>query len=415
MSPRINPPLFLHHASQLLTLAGSPAPRRGRALGALGLLGDGAVLTQGDQILRVGKARELAREARKLGARAIDCSGQVVMPGFVDSHTHLVFAGCRVADFELRVSGKNYQEIAAAGGGIGYSARTLRQASRTELVQQSTGFLTQMAACGTTTVEVKSGYGLDVQNELKILDAVREIKKHSPLDLVPTLLAAHAVPPAYAGRSARFVDIIIGKLIPQVARRKLAQFIDCFCERGAFSPQECRQVLDAGARFGLRARIHAEQLSHSGGTNLAIELGAASADHLDHVTASEIRALARSGVAATLVPGSNFFLGLNRYAPARRLIDSGAVVALATDFNPGTCPCLNMQFILSLASVKLGITPAEAIGAVTLNAAYALGRADRVGSIEPGKQADLIVMDVVLASSSIRSATLGSFVYLKDR
>ncbi|MGH9430056.1 MAG: imidazolonepropionase [Terriglobia bacterium] len=390
----MNPPLFLHHAAQLLTLAGSPAPRRGRALGRLGLIEGGAVLTQGEQILGVGATRELAREAKRLHARPIDCSGRVVMPGFVDSHTHLVFAASRVEDFALRVSGKSYQEIAAAGGGIRYSARRLHRASPAELVRQATGFLNEMAAHGATTVEVKSGYGLDIQSELKILEAIGELKKHSPLELVSTLLAAHALPPAYQNRPAQFVDRIIRHLIPEVAHRKLAEFIDCFCERGAFGPQQCRQVLEAGARAGLRPRIHAEQLSHFGGTRLAIDLGATSADHLDHVTPAEIHALARSDVAATLVPGANFFLGLNRYAPARRLIDAGAVVALATDFNPGTCPCLNMQFILSLGSLALSMTPAESIGAATLNAAYALGRADRVGSIEPGKQADLAVMDV---------------------
>jgi len=390
----MNPPLFLHDASQLLTLAGLPAPRRGPALGVLQLIEDGAVLTQGQQILRVGRTRELEKDARKLRARFLDCSGQVVMPGFVDSHTHLVFAGSRVEDFALRVSGKSYPEIAAAGGGIRYSARLLHRASPAHLVRQATGFLREMAAHGTTTVEVKSGYGLDVKNELKILKVVREVKRISPLELVPTLLAAHAVPPAYQDRPAQFVDSIIQVLIPQVAHRKLAEFIDCFCERGAFTPQQCRRVLEAGARLGLRPRIHAEQLSHFGGTKLALDLGAASADHLDHITPAEIRALSRSDVAATLVPGSNFYLGLKRYAPVRRLIDAGAVVALATDFNPGTCPCLNMQFILSLASFALGMTPAESITAATLNGAYALGRDDRLGSIEPGKQADLAVMDV---------------------
>ena len=394
MSLRMNPPLFLYDASQLLTLAGLPAPRRGSGLGELGLIEDGAVLTQGQRILGVGKTRRLVKEARSLHARFIDCSGCVMMPGFVDSHTHLLFAGSRVDDFVLRVGGKSCPEIAAAGGGIRYSARLLRRASPAHLVRQATGFLRGMAEHGTTTVEVKSGYGLDVKNELKILEAVQEIKKLSELELVPTLLAAHALPPAFQNRPAHFVERIIRDLVPHVARRKLAEFIDCFCERGAFTAQQCHRVLEAGAQFGLRPRIHAEQLSHFGGTKVAVDLEVASADHLDHVTPAEIRALSRSNVAATLVPGSNFFLGLNRYAPARRLIDAGAIVALATDFNPGTCPCLNMQFILSLASFALGMTPAESIAASTLNAAYALRRDDRLGSIEPGKQADLAVMDV---------------------
>jgi imidazolonepropionase len=387
-------PLFFHDASQLLSLTGSPAPRRGPALGRLGLIEGGAVLTRGGQIVGVGTTRELTVLAKRLHAQAIDCSNRVVMPGFVDSHTHLIFAGSRVVDFELRIAGKSYQEIAAAGGGIRNSARRVREASPMELIRHAHGFLNEMAAHGTTTVEVKSGYGLDVQNELKILKVVRKLQERSAIELVATLLAAHALPPAFRNRAAQFVDRMIQTLIPSVAKHKLAEFIDCFCERGAFSAAECRRALEAGIHFGLRPRIHAEQLSHCGGTRLAVELGAASADHLDHVTPAEIRRLACSGVAATLVPGSNFFLGLKQYAPARQLIQAGAAVALATDFNPGTCPCLNMQFVLSLASVALGMTPAEAITASTLNAAYALGRADRLGSIEPGKQADLIVMDV---------------------
>jgi imidazolonepropionase len=394
MSPPTSGALFLHHASQILTLSGLPVPRRGAALGDLGIVEDGAVLIQGEKIMSVGRSRDLQRQAQALKAQPVDCTGRVVMPGFVDSHTHLVFAGSRVEDFELRIAGKSYQEIAAAGGGIHHSARLVRRASRASLVAQATGFLSEMAAHGTTTVEVKSGYGLDVRNELKILKAVREIKKRSPLELVPTLLAVHAIPPAFQGRRGKFVDQVVRSLIPQVAHAHLAEYIDCFCERGAFTPDECRRVLEAGARLGLRPRIHAEQLSHFGGTLLGLKLGAASVDHLDFITPAEVRALARSNTTATLVPGSNFFLGLKRYAPTRRLIEQSAIVALATDFNPGTCPCLNMQTILSIASSQMGMTPAESITAATLNAAYALGRVERLGSIEPGKQADLLVMDV---------------------
>jgi imidazolonepropionase len=386
--------LFFQNAEQLLTLSGRPVPRRGPDLGELGIVHGGAVLTRGKEIVAAGRTRDLASEARRLKAHSIDCRGRVVMPGFVDSHTHLVFAGSRVDDFEQRLRGRTYQEIAQAGGGIALSARQLGRASLVELAAQASAFLEHFAAHGTTTLEVKTGYGLDVANEMKSLRVIERLRKSSPLEIVPTLLAAHAVPRDYRGRARDYVDLMTTRLIPLAAKRKLAEFVDCFCERVAFSLEDCRRVLEAGLRHGLRPRLHAEQLSRSGSTRLAIELGAASADHLDHVSAADVRALARSNVVATLVPGANFHLGLETYPPARRLIDAGSVVALATDFNPGTSPTLNMQFILSLACSAMRMTPAEAIGASTINAAYSLGRAERLGSLEPGKQADLAVMDV---------------------
>jgi len=316
------------------------------------------------------------------------------MPGFVDSHTHLVFAGSRVDDFEERLRGRTYEEIAASGGGISLSARVLGAASPHELFVQATRFLEQFAAHGTTTVEVKTGYGLDVANEMKTLRVIEKLRRHSPLEIVPTLLAAHAVPSGYRKRPGAYVDLVTRRLIPAASKRRLAEFVDCFCERAAFNVEDCRRTARAGLRYGLIPRLHAEQLSRTGGARLAIELEAASADHLDHVNRSDIRALARSNVVATLVPGANFHLGLRTYPPARRLIEAGAAVALATDFNPGTSPTLNLQFVLSLACSALGMTPAEAISAATLNAAYSLRRASRLGSLEPGKQADLAVLDV---------------------
>ena len=387
-------PLFFRDAAQLLTLAGPPAPRRGAALRELGIIRDGAVLTEDGKILRVGKTSSLEAQARRLRAQAIDCRGRVVMPGFVDSHTHLIFAGNRVEDFERRIQGKTYEQIAAAGGGIQYSAKLLRRATERELLSQAETFLDEFAAHGTTTVEIKSGYGLDVAGEVKILKTIRALQRRSAIELVPTLLAAHAVPARFAARRAEYLKLITERLIPAVARAKLAHFLDCFCDRGAFTLEECAAVLAAGRRFGLVPRIHAEQLTHTGSCRLAIETNAASADHLDHITAAEIAALAKSNVVAALVPGSNFHLDTPAYPPARRLIDAGAAVALATDFNPGSSPTLNMQFILALACVKLRLTPAEAIAAATLNAAYSVRRADRLGSLEPGKQADLAVMDV---------------------
>jgi len=390
-SPRA---LFFRNAEQLLTLSGPPAPRRQEALSELGVILKGAVLTQGTKIHRVGRTSDLEPEARRVKAEAIDCRGAVVMPGFVDSHTHLVFAGNRVEDYERRLRGWTYEAIARAGGGICYSAQKVREASVGALVAQAERFLNAFAAYGTTTLEVKTGYGLDVEQELKILEALRRLRKVSALELVPTLLAAHALPADFAGRRAAYVDLVARRLIPAVGRKKLAEYIDCFCDRGAFSVEDCRKLLTVGRRHGLVPRLHAEQLSRTGASRLAMELGAASADHLDHLSERDIRALARSGVVATLLPGSNFHLGLQKYPPARRLIDAGAIVALATDFNPGTSPTLNMQFILSLACTAMRMTPAQAISAATLNAAYALRRTDRLGSLEPGKQADLIVMDL---------------------
>jgi imidazolonepropionase len=392
---RSSPPsLFFRDAAQLVTLAGPAVPRRGAALGELGIIPKGSLLTEGESILRVGSTRSLEREALRLRADTIDCRGRVVMPGFVDSHTHLIFAGSRVNDYELRLRGKTYEEIARAGGGIQSSAQKVQKASVLSLAQQARKFLDQFAAHGTTTVEVKSGYGLEIEQEAKILCVISALQMCQPLELVPTLLALHALPASYRGRSAQYVDEVIRRLIPGVARRGLAEFIDCFCDRGAFSVEDCRRVFDAGRRFGLVPRIHAEQLSRTGAARLGIESGAASADHLDKLSAADIRALARSNVVATLLPGANFHLGLKSYPPARKLMEAGAAVALATDFNPGTSPTLNMQFIMSLACTQMRMTPAEAISASTINGACALRRADRVGSLEAGKQADLIVLDV---------------------
>src|ERR1035437_6376164 len=326
--PQASPPrLLFRNAAQLLTMAGGPAPRRGGALGALGILSPGGLLTKGESILRAGTTRSLEREALRLRAEAIDCRGRVVMPGFVDSHTHLIFAGSRVNDYELRLRGKTYEEIAKAGGGIQSSAQTVRKANIPSLAQQAAEFLDQFAAHGTTTVEVKSGYGLDIAQELKILRAIRTLQANQSLELVPTLLALHALPASFHGRSRQYVDEVIDRLIPlaagaavtpdveqgfspaqaalkggptapesQAARAKLAEFIDCFCDSGAFTVEDCRRVFDAGRKFGLTPRIHAEQLARTGAARLGIECGAASADHLDKLSSSDICGLASSDV-----------------------------------------------------------------------------------------------------------------------
>ena len=391
--------LFFRDAAQLLTLAGRTVPRRGADLEHLGILPEGGLLTVGGSIAAVGRTRDLEGEARRLKAGSIDCRGRVVMPGFVDSHTHLVFAGSRVDDYVRRLQGASYEEIAAAGGGIRLTARLVAEASPKKLAMQALAYLEEFAACGTTTLEVKTGYGLEVESEIKLLRVISKLVRGSrseaaKIELVPTLLAPHALPSAFERRRQDYIDAIVTRLIPFASRHNIARFIDCFCDRGAFTVAECRLVLEAGRKHGLEPRLHAEQLARIGATRLAVEMKAASADHLDHLTNSDIRALARSQTVATLLPGANFHLGLSRYPRARRLIEGGVAIALATDFNPGTSPTLNMQFILSLACDSMHLTPAEAVSAATINAAFSLRRSNQIGSLEPGKQADLVVMAV---------------------
>jgi imidazolonepropionase len=380
--------------SELVTMAG-PAPRRGRGLADAGIVRDGAVLVRGERIIAAGprKRVERMREARR--ARKLDLGGRVVLPGFVDSHTHFVFPASRAAEYEERLGGKTYEEIARAGGGILSTVRRLRRASLPSLKQNARHWLDQFAAHGTTTVEAKSGYGLDLPSELKTLRAQRELNRSHPLDIVSTFLGAHVVPPEYRGRPDEYVDLLVRRWIPQVGRAGLAEFCDVFCDCGAFTVAQARRILTAGRACGLIPRLHAEQLARTGAASLAVELHAASADHLEKVTRSDIGALAKSNVVCTLLPGCSFHLGLHEYAPARALIEAGAIVALATDFNPGTSPTPNMQMILSLGCAQMRMKPAEAIAAATINAAFSLQRHDRVGSIEVGKFADLVAYDVV--------------------
>jgi imidazolonepropionase len=294
----------------------------------------------------------------------------------------------------MRVAGKTYEQIARAGGGILSTVRKLRAAKPEALKQTALAALRAFAAHGTTTIEAKSGYGLDAASELKTLRLLHELHQEQPLDILSTFLGAHVVPPEYSGRPDDYVELLVRKLIPAVALAGLAEFCDVFCDRGAFSVAQARRILTAGRACGLVPRLHAEQLTRTGAARLAVELNAASADHLEKINRSDIRALAASSVVATLLPGCCFHLGLGRYAPARELIAAGAVVALATDFNPGTSPTLNMQMVLSLACTQMRMTPAEALAAATINPAYSLRRHDRIGSIEVGKYADLAVFDL---------------------
>jgi imidazolonepropionase len=379
--------------SELLTLRG-PVPRRGRALRDLGIIRDGALLVRGDRVAAIGPRRKIERLREAQEAEKLDLGGRVVLPGFVDSHTHLIFPEARAAEYEQRIAGKTYEQIARAGGGIRSTVAALRRARPAALKARAAANLREFGAHGTTTLEAKSGYGLNWESEQKTLDILHELHQAQPLDIVCTFLGAHVVPPEFQRRPADFVDLLVKRWIPAVATAGLAEFCDVFCDRGAFTVAQSRRILAAGRACGLVPRIHAEQLAHTGAARLAIELQAASADHLEKIDRADIRALALSNVVCTLLPGCCFHLGLAEYAPARALVDAGAIVGLATDFNPGTCPTLSMSMILSLASTQLRMTPAEAISAATINPAYSLRQHDRVGSLEVGKYADLAAFDV---------------------
>jgi imidazolonepropionase len=393
ISPINVPDFIVTGCAELLTLRG-PVPRRGAAMCDLGIIRDGAIFVRGDRIASVGTRRrvESLREARR--AEKIDLGGRVVLPGFVDSHTHLVFPATRAGEYEQRIAGKSYEEIARNGGGILATVKALRKSSPGALAVRAASYLEKFAQHGTTTLEAKSGYGLDWRSEEKSLRVLDQLHQDQPLDIVRTFLGAHVVPPEYRRKPNDYVDLLVGCWIPSVAAAGLAEFCDVYCDRGAFTLPQGRRILAAARTCGLVPRIHAEQFTRTGAARLAIELQAASADHLDRINASDVRALAASNVACTLLPGCSFHLGLPQSAPARRLLDSGAIVALATDFNPGTSPTVSMTMILSLACDQLRMTPAEAISAATINPAYSLRVHDRAGSIEVGKYADLAVFDV---------------------
>ena len=389
--------LLLTNCSQLLTLRG-PAPRRGRALNDPAVISNAALLIRDGRIAALGPRRRIERLPESRRARKLDLSGRVVLPGFVDSHTHLIHPCSRATEYEQRISGATYEEIARAGGGILNSVRKLRAAPAAELKSRALAHLAQFAAHGTTTLEAKSGYGLDWPSERKILVLLRELNLTQPLEIIPTFLGAHVVPAEFRNRAGKtgdaYVDLICRQWLPRVAAENLAEFCDVFCDRGAFTFAQSRKIFSAASACGLGLRLHAEQLARTGAARLAIEIHAASADHLEKLTAFDIRALAKSSVTCTMLPGCCFHLGLAHYGPARQLIDAGAILGLATDFNPGTSPTLSMPMILSLACTQMRMTPAEAIAAATINAAYSLRRHDHIGSVEVGKFADVAVFDV---------------------
>jgi len=384
---------LVDNAAQLLTLAGPETPRAGRMKDSLGLLRDGAVLIDAGKIVAAGPRERVLDHPLAKNAETISAGGRVVTPGFVDAHTHPVFSAPRLDDFEARLGGASYAEIAARGGGILSTVRGVRGATEADLAAGLRRRAFDFLACGTTTIEAKSGYGLDLENELKLLRAIRTAGEQGPLEIVPTLLGAHAVPPELKGRKDEYVARVCGEMIPRAAAEGLAKFVDLFCEEGYFSVADLEKVAEAGAKAGLGLKVHSEQLSWLGSAAAAARRGAVSADHLDHADADGVAALAAGATVACLVPGSNYFLA-KPYPPARRLLDAGAPVALATDFNPGTCPCLDMRLILSIACTQMGMTPAEALVAATINGAHAAGLGLTHGSLERGKIADLVCHDV---------------------
>ncbi len=390
--------LLLVNIGQLLTLhSNQVGPRRGPELKELGVIEGAAVLCLGGKIVSVGKTDKALRDSWVRKNRnhliEIDCAHQVVMPGFVDSHTHPAFMSPRIVDFEKRASGARYEEIAAAGGGIRSSLDGVRKSPTRSIAVRVLTALHEMAACGITTVEAKSGYGLSLDSELKSLEAIRAAAAQWRGSVVSTLLGAHIVPPEFSNRRAEYVDLICQKMIPYAAKRGLARFVDVFCDKGAFTLEESVRVFGAARKYGLDTRAHVGQLSETALSSL-LEFNPASFDHLDYISEPDILKLAKTSTVATLVPGANYFLGLAKYPVARRLIDAGVAIALATDYNPGSSPTTSMPFVLSLACTHMSMTPAEAICAATINGAWALRVAKRKGSIEPGKDADLAVFDV---------------------
>jgi imidazolonepropionase len=389
--------MLIHSASQLLTLAG--APQRGADLGHLGILPDGAVLICGEKIIETGNSEALLKKYPN--EERLDAHGKAVLPGFVDPHTHLVWAGDRAAEFEMRLQGKTYMEIMAAGGGIASTVKATRDASPEDLYAQTKARAQSMFRHGTTTAEAKSGYGLEINAELAQLEVLLNLDAEGPLEIVPTFLGAHAVPPEYKGRAEEFTDLVANEMLPKLKRwwaeyasTRALPYVDVFCEDGAFDLAQTRRILVAAKALDFPLKLHVDEFANLGGASLAAELGAASADHLVKTSSADIRALAASNTVAVSLPCTPFGLAQSEYTPAKEIIAAGGLLAIASDLNPGTAWCESMQFVIALACRYLKLTPAQAIAAATINAAAAIDRADQIGSIEPGKQADLIILSV---------------------
>jgi imidazolonepropionase len=387
--------LLLRNIAQMVTLQGGPAPRAGESMSDLGIIENGALLVRGDRIVWVGPTKDIPVREPGIRYQTLDGVGLdlVALPGFVDSHTHPIFAGTRVEEYDLRIRGNNSEEIAAQTA-TAAAAEQLRSATVNQLLDRAERYFRHFLAHGTTTIEAKSEYGLSFEDELKSLQVLAALRSRNRLEIVPTFLGAQAIPAEYANSRAEYIREIIGTMIPRMVQEGLASFCDVCCEDGFFTVEEARSILLAAREAGLGLRIHADEFRRTGGAQLAAELEARSADHLRWIEDADIEALRKSGTVATLLPGPAFNMGGMHYAPARKLISAGVPVALATDFNPGSCFNLNMQLILALACTQMRMTPAEAITAATINSAYSLGISDRLGTLEEGKQADIVLMDV---------------------
>jgi imidazolonepropionase len=383
--------LAVLHATQLVTLAGPKRARTGSELSELGIIRDGAMLIEGERIMTTGTSREIEEICGS--PEIIDATGKIVLPGFVDAHTHLVFAGNRLDDFEARARGESYEQIAQRGGGIQTTVRATRSASEDELFRLAKERADWFLKNGTTTIEAKSGYGLTVEDELKILRVIRRIGSETPLETVATLLGAHAVPREFASDREGYHEVVKEEMLPAVAKEKLAEYCDVFCEQNYFDLEASRQISAAATTHGLKMRMHVDQLTNGGGAKLAAEVGASTADHLEQTDAVGIAALARAKVQPVLLPGSVYALGSKKYPDARAMINAGLGVVLATDFNPGSSPTASMPIVLSLAVTQMKMSPAEALTSATMNAAVSLNRQNNIGSLETGKAGNFVIYD----------------------
>lgn len=385
--------LLIRNIAQLVTVASGGKPWKTREeMRNIGVLEGASVLVENGTIIAIGPEKDLASKTAP-DAEILDGSDRIALPGFVDSHTHLVFAGSRENEFALRAEGKSYQEIAERGGGILSTVKATRAASKRDLKKLAARRLDDLLQHGTTTVEIKSGYGLDPDTEIKMLEVINDLSKEHYTTVVATFLGAHAFPPEFQKDPEAYVALVCERMLPYVSKRKLADFCDVFCERGYFSPDQSRRILAEAARLGIKLKVHAEELAPSGGAALAADLHAVSADHLENVSQEGIESLRQGGVVATLLPGVSFFLN-HGYAPARSLIDGGVPVAIASDFNPGSCMSFSMPLMMTIACTHMNMSPEEALTACTLNGAAALGLSSKVGSIEVGKDADIILYDI---------------------
>jgi len=385
--------LLIINAKELLTIRGSNNPRTGFEMNELAIINNGAIAVKEDRIIAVGSTEELTKKYDD-PSKIIDASDKVVMPGFVDPHTHPVFKQTRENEFEMRIQGKSYVEISQSGGGIRSSIAGVRETSEDELYKLAEKRINKMISNGTTTLEAKSGYGLSTESEIKMLKIIKKLEEDLPIDIIPTFLGAHEFPIEYKNDKEKYIDILMNEMLPKVRELDLAEYCDIFTEEHVYNIEQSLRILNRAKELGFKIRMHADEIEPIGGAELAAEVGAISADHLGAASDEGINAMRDNGVIAILLPGTIFSLGMKSYARARDMIEAGLAIALATDYNPGSCNCDSMQFVITIACLQMKMTPAEAITASTINAAYSLGLGDKIGSLEIGKKADILIMDM---------------------